>query len=63
MKAFLKNFAMAIPLALGTIFTIFSIVNAIAVLHERDSGFIALICGLIGIPLLYASVISLLDRN
>lgn len=60
MKSFIKNFAMAIPLALGVVFTIFSVVNAMEVWNQPTSGSMALICGVIGIPLLYASIISLL---
>ena len=64
MKSFFKNFAMAIPLALGIVLTVFCLVNAMAALTENTAGATALFCGVIGIPLLYASIIALLtDRN
>ena len=64
MKSFFKNFAMAIPLALGIVLTILCVVNAMAALTENTAGAMALFCGLFGIPLLYASIIALLnDRN
>lgn len=60
MKSFIKNFAMAIPLALGVVFTIFSVVNSMEIPNGGDHAFGAVACGIIGIPLLYASIISLL---
>ena len=38
MKSFFKDFAKAIPLALGIVLTIFSVVNAIEVLNEQTAG-------------------------
>jgi hypothetical protein len=64
MKSFFKNFAMAIPLALGIVLTILCVVNAMAALTENTAGATALFLGLLGIPLLYASIIALMkDRN
>ena len=64
MKSFFKNFAMAIPLAIGIVLTIFCVVNAMEVWRESTAGSLALMCGVVGIPLLYASVIALMnDRN
>lgn len=64
MKSFFKNIAMAIPLAIGIVFTIFCVVNAMHVWSESTAGFLALMCGVIGIPLIYASVIALMnDQN
>jgi hypothetical protein len=64
MKSFFKNFAIAIPLALGIVLTIFCVVNAMSVLTDNTAGATALFCGLFGIPLLYASMIALMkDRN
>ncbi len=60
MKSFFKDFAKAIPLALGIVLTIFSVVNAIEVLNEQTAGPMALMCGISGIPLLYASIMALL---
>jgi hypothetical protein len=63
MRFFLKNFAIAIPLALGVVLTIFSVVNAMAVLTDTTAGATALFCGLLGIPLLYASIVTLTRQS
>lgn len=59
MKLFIKNFFAAIPLALGVIFTIFSVVNAMEAANDENNAFAALIFGVIGVPLLFASIMSL----
>jgi hypothetical protein len=55
MVKFLKNFSSAIPLALGVLLTLFSIIEAMK--GENDSWVPALFLGIIGIPLLFASII------
>lgn len=59
MKTFIKNFFAAIPLSLGVILTIFSVVNALSVTDGDQHVFLALICGVIGMPLLFASIMLL----
>ena len=59
MKSYLKNFLLSIPLAVGIVFTIFSVVNALDAVSDIDHGIVALIYGSIGIPLLFASIVSL----
>ena len=59
MKSYLKNFALAIPLALGVVFTILCVVNAMEAANDADNGVVALIFGVIGIPLLFASSVAL----
>ncbi|HEX9758287.1 MAG TPA: hypothetical protein VGB26_10900 [Nitrospiria bacterium] len=58
MKLFMKNFFAAIPLALGIVFTIFSVVNAMEAANHEDNAFAALFFGVIGVPLLFASIMS-----
>ena len=59
MKNFIKNFLRALPLALGLILTIFSVVAAVNISEDDDYIFGALASGLVGIPLLFASVVSI----
>lgn len=59
MKLFIRNFFSAIPLALGIVFTILSVANALEAPSDADSAVFALFCGLIGVPLLFASIMSL----
>lgn len=59
MKSYLKNFLLAIPLALGVVFTILCVVNAMEAANDADNGVAALIFGVIGIPLLFASSVAL----
>jgi hypothetical protein len=59
---FVKNFLAAIPLAIGVVFTIFSVVNALDASGDIERGITALLCGLVGIPLLFASVVTLSRR-
>ena len=56
MKFFLKNFFAAIPLALGIVVTMFSVVNAMEAANDDDKAIAALLLGIIGIPLLFASI-------
>jgi hypothetical protein len=62
MKSFLKNFFIAIPLAIGVVLTVMSISNAMEAPDSGDKGVLALICGVIGIPLMFATIASLV-RN
>lgn len=62
MNIFIKNFFAAIPLAIGLIFTMFCVVYGMQA-NEGDNAFVALICGVIGVPLLFASIISLTKDN
>jgi len=61
MKYFIKNYFISIPLALGSLLTLFSVVNAMD-LSNDDKWVSALLLGVIGIPLFYASVLSLLKE-
>jgi hypothetical protein len=63
MKSFIKNFLIAIPLALGIVFTIFGVVNALEISRGGEHAFWALSCGVTGVPLLYASIISIIARQ
>ncbi len=62
MKRFIMNFFASIPLSIGIIFTIFSVVNALGVLDSDSHAFMAVLCGVIGIPLTYASILSLCKK-
>lgn len=59
MKAYLKNFLLAIPLAIGVVFTILCVANAMEAANDTDNGFAAFFFGVIGIPLLFASSVAL----
>ena len=63
MKHYLIDFLIAIPLAFGLILTVFSVVNAIGSPDDSNKGFIALACGIVGIPLLFASTAAILRRS
>lgn len=54
---------MAIPLALGVVFSIISVANAMEAPRSSDHAFFALMSGFIGIPLLYASIVALTRRQ
>lgn len=58
MKSFVKNFLLAIPLAIGVVLTIMSVSNALEAPNNGEKGVTALISGVIGIPLLFASIVS-----
>ncbi len=59
MKIFIKNFLRAIPLALGLVLTVLSVVSAMNIAEHQDYYVGALFFGLLGVPLLFASVVSL----
>ncbi|MBU1690734.1 MAG: hypothetical protein KKD65_08345 [Gammaproteobacteria bacterium] len=59
MKIFLKNFLLAIPLAIGVVFTVLSVVNAMEAPNDEGNAVAAVLFGIIGIPLLFASIVSL----
>jgi hypothetical protein len=61
MLKFVKTYVSAIPLALGLLLTLFSIVNAMD-LYKGDNAIASILLGLIGIPLLYASILSLIQE-
>lgn len=63
MKSYLKNFLLAIPLAFGVVFTLLCVVNAMEAANDADNGVVALIFGVIGIPLLFASSVALCKPN
>lgn len=63
MKRYFKDILVAIPLALGFILTIFCVVNALGSPDDSNKGFIALISGMVGIPLLFASTTAILRRS
>jgi hypothetical protein len=58
MVKFFKNFSSAIPLALGTLLTLFSIIEAMK--GTDDSWAPAFLLGILGIPLLYSSILLLI---
>jgi hypothetical protein len=60
MKEYLKNFAMGIPLALGAMLTL---VAAVLTLRGGDDMVGGLLAGLIGIPILFASLTQVLDQD
>ena len=63
MKRYLKDFLIAIPLAIGMVLTIICVVNAIGSPGESDKGVVAILLGIIGIPLLFASTAAILRRE
>jgi nitric oxide reductase large subunit len=63
MKIFLKNFLLAIPLAIGVVLTVLSVVNAMEAPNDEDNAIAAVLWGIIGIPLLFASIVSLTRRT
>ena len=62
MKRYLTDLLIAIPFALGLILTIFCVVNALGSPDNSDRGFIAVVLGMVGIPLLFASTAAILRR-
>jgi hypothetical protein len=62
LKRFIKNFLLGIPLAIGAMLTLFAVVHSMSV-SEGDHGAYALICGGLGIPLLFASLCSLFGNQ
>jgi hypothetical protein len=58
-KAFLKNFLMGLPLALGAMLSLSAVVMAV---HGGDEGFFAIAVGLIGIPILFAALTAVLKE-
>jgi hypothetical protein len=60
MKTYLRNFLLGIPLAAGALLTLISVVEVL----EADTALLpgALLCGLLGIPLLFATVASICAR-
>jgi hypothetical protein len=61
MKQFLKDWLVAIPFAIGLFLTIFSVVYALDV-QNGDSMVAALFNGIVGIPLLFASMLVMTRR-
>jgi nitric oxide reductase large subunit len=62
-KRYLLDLLLAIPLSLGIVFTILCVSNALVAASDSDKGINALILGVIGIPLLYASSAAILRRD
>lgn len=60
MKPFLRDLAMGVPLALGAILTLLGI--SLILGYQSEDKFYGLLCGLAGIPLLFASISALLRR-
>jgi hypothetical protein len=60
MKLFLRDLAMGVPLALGAMLTLISI--SLILGDQPDGAFLGFCCGLIGVPLLFASISTLLRR-
>jgi predicted permease len=63
MKRFFTDLLYAIPMAIGLVLTIFCVVNAIASPDDGEKSLTALVSGIVGIPLLYASTIAILRRG
>ena len=63
MKRYLTDLLVAIPLALGFIFTIFCVANALSSPDDSNKGMTAFISGIVGIPLLFASTAAILRRG
>ncbi|MDO9271923.1 MAG: hypothetical protein Q7T94_02730 [Rugosibacter sp.] len=63
MKRYFLDLLFAVPLALGFVLTIFCVSNALGSPDDSDKGFVALVSGLIGIPLLFASSAAILRRG
>jgi len=61
MKNYLKNLLLGIPLALGLMLTLIAVVMVMT--SDSDQYFHALVCGLIGIPLLFASLAAIARRQ
>lgn len=57
MKPFIKNFVSALPLALGALLTLFSVVYGMEA--NSSDNWASLFLGLIGIPTLYASILNI----
>jgi hypothetical protein len=62
MKKYLIDFLVAIPLAVGLILTIFCVANAIGAPDDGEKGTFAILSGVVGIPMLYASTVSIIRR-
>lgn len=60
MKAYLKNLALGIPLALGAMLTLVAVSQT---LEGGDNIVSGLICGVIGIPLLFATLAPVLKQE
>jgi hypothetical protein len=56
---FVKNLLRAIPLAIGAVLTLLSAVYGLNAVEGQTDGVTALILGVIGIPLTYASLMAL----
>ena len=63
MKRYFVDLLIAVPLALGFVLTLFCVANALGSPDDSDKGFIALVSGLVGIPLLFASSAAVLRRS
>lgn len=63
MKRFFIDLLFAIPMAIGLVLTIFCVVNVIDASKGGDQVFLALLSGIVGIPLLYASTAAILRRS
>lgn len=61
MKTYFKNFAKAMPLAIGLVLTVIS--ARLAMSDTSDAAFGALITGLIGIPLAVASLMAFSNKE
>lgn len=59
MKSWLKNFLLGIPLALGAMLTL---VGVVLIFDESQSLSVGATVGLIGIPLLFATLTALLSE-
>jgi hypothetical protein len=60
MKAYLRNLVIGLPLAFGAMLTFIAVVMA---LHNSSDLFPSFVTGLIGIPLLFASLAHVFDAE
>lgn len=61
MKTFLKNAALGIPLAFGAMLTLVG-VSLVIQGHDPDDVVGGVLCGLLGIPILFATVAAILKE-
>lgn len=63
MKRYFLDLLVAIPLAVGLVLTVLAVANAIDSAGDSEKGVTALILGVMGIPLLFASTAAIARRS
>jgi hypothetical protein len=61
-KRYLLDLLLAVPLAIGLVLTVLSVSNAVSASGDADKGVVAMLLGLVGVPILYASAAVILRR-